>query len=231
MKGKILDYSIQNSSGIISGEDGNRYEFTNAEWKNDKAPKVNQRIDFEADGKNAKGIYLESLNIQLDTDGLKSKLTDVKNSEMLNNITSQGIQNKFGFILSLITVFALFFPIIETPFFGTAALIDGGMGKLLFVLLIVSAFLFYSGMQHIFVKICVSAIAIIVLFQFYDLFSALNSAVDMFGGNFFQLLRFGTPILILLTLILLYAGFKKGYKEAKKFKDDEKMSDKNPISR
>ena len=62
-----------------------------------------------------------------------------------------------------------------------------------------------------------------ILFQFYDLFSGLNSAGDMmnaFGGrrsssaNLFGLLRFGTPVLILLTLILTYAGFKKSYKEA-----------------
>ena len=223
MKGKILDYSIQNSSGVISGEDGNRYEFTNSEWKSDKAPKANQNVDFEADEKSAKGIYLESSSLQLDTDGIKSKFSDVKNSEMLNNITSQGVQNKFGFILSLITAFALFLPIIEIPFLGTGALIDGGIGKLLFVLLIISAFLFYSGMQHKFVKICVSAIAIIVLFQFYDLFSGLNSAGDMmnaFGSrrsrdiNLFGLLRFGTPILILLTLLLTYVGLKKSYKEA-----------------
>jgi hypothetical protein len=218
MKGKILDYSIQNSSGIISGEDGSRYEFTNAEWKSDKAPKANQNVDFEADEKNAKGIYLEVSSLQFDTDGLKSKFTDVKNSEVVGNITSQGVQNKFGFIVSLITALALFFPIIEIPWIGSGALIDGGMGKLLFVLLIISAFLFYSGMQHKFVKICVSAIAIIVLFQFYDLFSSLSSAGNMFGGrrgfNFFQLLRFGTPILILLTLILAYTGLKKNYKEA-----------------
>ena len=27
MKGRILDYSIQTNSGVISGADGNRYEF------------------------------------------------------------------------------------------------------------------------------------------------------------------------------------------------------------
>ena len=223
MKGKILDYSIQNSSGIISGEDGNRYEFSNSDWKSDKAPKVNQCVDFEAEEKNAKGIYLESSSLPFDTNGLKSKFADVKNSEMVDNITSQGVQNKFGFILSLITAFALFFPIIEIPFLGTSALIDGGIGKLLFVLLIVSASLFYTGMQHKFVKICVSTIAIIVLFQFYDLSSAINSTENMinaFGDrrssdmNLFRLLRFGTPVLILLTLILTYAGLKKNYKEA-----------------
>jgi len=59
MKGTILDYSIQNSSGLISGEDGKRYQFFNAEWKSDKAPKTNQKVDFEADDKIAKSIYLE----------------------------------------------------------------------------------------------------------------------------------------------------------------------------
>jgi hypothetical protein len=53
--------------------------------------------------------------LQFDTDGLKSKFDDVKNSEMLKSITAQGVQNKFGFILSLITALALFFPIIGIP--------------------------------------------------------------------------------------------------------------------
>jgi len=46
MTGKILDYSIADSKGIISAEDGNRYEFINSEWKSDKAPQVNQVVDF-----------------------------------------------------------------------------------------------------------------------------------------------------------------------------------------
>jgi hypothetical protein len=222
MKGKILDYSIQNSSGIISGEDGNRYEFSNTEWKSDKAPKVNQKVDFEIDDKIAKGIYLESSGLDFDTDTIKSKLSDAKNSEIAGNltaITSKGVQNKFGFILSVITILALFFPVIEIPFLGNGALIDGSMGKLLFILLVILAFLFYSGISHKFVKICVSIISIIVLFQFYDLISSLNSAGDMmsaFGSrsaNLFGLLRFGTPVLIVLTFILTYTGLKKSYKE------------------
>jgi len=222
MKGKILDYSIQNSSGIISGEDGNRYEFSNIEWKSDKAPKVNQKVDFETDDKTAKGIYLESSDLDFDTDAIKSKLSEAKNSEIAGNltaITEKGVQNKFGFILSIITALALFFPVIEIPYLGNGALIDGGMGKILFTLLVCSAFLFYSGMSHKFVKICVSAIAIIVLFQFYDLIASLNSAGDMMSaftgrrGDLFGFLKFGTPVLIVLTLILTYVGLKKNYKK------------------
>ena len=85
MKGKILDYSIQNSSGIISGEDGNRYEFSNTEWKSDKAPKTNQKVDFEADNKIAKGIYLESSNLDSDADAIKSKFSNVTDSNIVNN--------------------------------------------------------------------------------------------------------------------------------------------------
>ncbi len=33
MKGTILDFSIQNNNGIISGEDQKRYTFTGSEWK------------------------------------------------------------------------------------------------------------------------------------------------------------------------------------------------------
>ena len=59
MKGKILDYSIQNSSGVISGDDGKRYNFNSSEWKSDKNPTANQIVDFSIDEENATGIYLE----------------------------------------------------------------------------------------------------------------------------------------------------------------------------
>ena len=59
MKGKILDFSIQNSSGVISADDGQRYNFTTSEWKSDKSPVVNQVVDFAVEGQNATGIYVE----------------------------------------------------------------------------------------------------------------------------------------------------------------------------
>jgi TM2 domain-containing membrane protein YozV len=71
MKGKILDYSIQNGSGIISANDGNRYNFSNSEWKSDKSPSVNQIVDFSIDGENAIGVYLEA---NVSSDG-KSRIT------------------------------------------------------------------------------------------------------------------------------------------------------------
>lgn len=222
MKGKILDYSIQNSSGIISGDDGNRYEFLNVEWKSDKLPKINQKVDFIIDGNNAKGIYLENSSIQLDTNELKSKLSEIRNSEKVNSVISNGIQNKFGFIVSLIIGISLFFPIIKIPFLGEISLLDTGLGKLIFVLILILSFLFYSGMKRKFVKICALLVFVFMLFVFYDLILDLYQTGNMmnsFSGkqknsvNLFSLLSLGTYILIPSSFILLFAAFKSKYKE------------------
>jgi len=49
MKGQILDYSIQTNSGIISGDDQNRYNFTGAEWRGQRPPTRGDRVDFDID--------------------------------------------------------------------------------------------------------------------------------------------------------------------------------------
>ncbi len=46
MKGNILDFSIQTNTGIISGDDQNRYNFTGAEWRGQRPPTRGDRVDF-----------------------------------------------------------------------------------------------------------------------------------------------------------------------------------------
>jgi len=60
MKGKILDFSIQTSSGIITGDDNKRYQFSGSEWKEQSIPQRGINVDFDhtEDGK-AIGIYLD----------------------------------------------------------------------------------------------------------------------------------------------------------------------------
>lgn len=59
MKGQILDFSIQTNSGVISGEDGKRYPFSGAEWKDNKAPARGMTTDFDVDASNnAVQIYI-----------------------------------------------------------------------------------------------------------------------------------------------------------------------------
>ena len=60
MKGQILDVSIQSNTGVISGDDGNRYSFSGAAWNVSAAPRRGMRVDFDPDGSTAAGIYADS---------------------------------------------------------------------------------------------------------------------------------------------------------------------------
>lgn len=58
MQGNILEYNLQNSTGIISGDDGKRYTFKNTEWKSsDIHPAQGIKVDFSLEGDNATAIY------------------------------------------------------------------------------------------------------------------------------------------------------------------------------
>ena len=61
MKGQILDFSIQSNSGVISGDDQNRYHFTGASWRGQISPARGQKVDFTVDGTGqANDIYVYS---------------------------------------------------------------------------------------------------------------------------------------------------------------------------
>lgn len=59
MKGKILDFNEESRSGIISGDDDNRYNFEIKEWKGSQLPRAGNRVDFFANGDAAEAIYAE----------------------------------------------------------------------------------------------------------------------------------------------------------------------------
>jgi len=57
MQGTILEVSMQSSSGIISGEDGARYNFAFNQWRAQGIPNKGQRVDFMPQDQNATEIY------------------------------------------------------------------------------------------------------------------------------------------------------------------------------
>lgn len=59
MKGKVLDFSISENQGLISGDDGNRYTFIGKEWKSPTHPQAGGRVDFDAENKTAVGVYVD----------------------------------------------------------------------------------------------------------------------------------------------------------------------------
>ena len=58
MKGKILDFDIQSSEGVISADDGKRYTFSTKQWESsDISPEKNIEVDFTAEEQIAIEIY------------------------------------------------------------------------------------------------------------------------------------------------------------------------------
>ena len=57
MKGTILDFSIQTSTGVISGDDGNRYQFDGAQWHEKEPPVRGTAVDFDVQEGAAVAVY------------------------------------------------------------------------------------------------------------------------------------------------------------------------------
>jgi len=65
MRGKILSYNqeggLASGSGLISGDDGNRYPFVAADWStSNRLPKAGMTVDFVVEGETAKNIFLDT---------------------------------------------------------------------------------------------------------------------------------------------------------------------------
>ncbi|MDO4251170.1 MAG: TM2 domain-containing protein [Moraxella sp.] len=72
MKGKILGYNKESQTGVISAEDGKRYQFKSADWKSPQSPIANASVDFEISGESAIEIYkVGGSNINLEGVGQK----------------------------------------------------------------------------------------------------------------------------------------------------------------
>ena len=57
VKGHVLDFSVQANSGIISGDDNQRYTFTGADWMETDPPRKGMAVDFATAGDQATQIY------------------------------------------------------------------------------------------------------------------------------------------------------------------------------
>lgn len=73
-KGTVLDYSVKNNQGIISGDDGRRYIFDGDSWNLNKHPEKGIKIDFEVLEDRALSIY-EDLSHFPAQEAKKSKVT------------------------------------------------------------------------------------------------------------------------------------------------------------
>lgn len=57
LKGKILDFNSEDRTGLISGDDGNRYKVDIAHWKGNALPAQGTVVDFGVNGEYAEDVY------------------------------------------------------------------------------------------------------------------------------------------------------------------------------
>lgn len=74
MKGLVLDFSIQSGKGIITADNGCRYDFDGSQWKCPTPPVRGMAVDFEVSEDKAISIY-KSLNAGGSVAGSKNKVT------------------------------------------------------------------------------------------------------------------------------------------------------------
>lgn len=85
MQGKILDYNNEFKSGLIRGDDGNKYRFSVDDVKSATTPKVGAEVDFESSGDKAVEVYvLDQKTAQ--ASATKSEPTPTINPETQTNV-------------------------------------------------------------------------------------------------------------------------------------------------
>lgn len=133
MKGKVLDYSVQTNSGVISGGDGRHYSFTGANWKAPQSPAIGMNVDFQAGDGEATSIYAEiAATTATAVPGEKNKVTAGILAILLGGLGAHKfylgmtgpalvflLTNTIGFV---ITIFLAFIP---NYALGVIALIEG----------------------------------------------------------------------------------------------------------
>lgn len=75
MKGKILGFDAAAGTGAITGDDGQRYSFTTADFKSPGAAKPGDSVDFQGAAGAAKDIYVTAGGVNVDLSSLTSNAT------------------------------------------------------------------------------------------------------------------------------------------------------------
>ena len=57
MKGTLLEFSVQQNSGVIAAENGSRFSFPGAEWRGSQLPYPGLHVDFQEAGGTAVSVH------------------------------------------------------------------------------------------------------------------------------------------------------------------------------
>ena len=136
MKGRVLSYSVQDNSGIISGDDGNRYTFEGPQWREQDLPVQGAYVDFQiaADTDQAISIYLVREGAPATAPGGKNKVVAgilailfgvLGAHKFYLGYSGQGALMLVLFILGIALIFVFGIGLIVLLVIGIISLIEG----------------------------------------------------------------------------------------------------------
>jgi TM2 domain-containing membrane protein YozV len=129
MRGKIISYSDSDGRGIISGDDGNRYEFVRgALGGNVRSVRPGADVDFDVTGRQATDIFLLNSSAGTGQVGQKSKVAAGLLAILLGGL---GIHKFYlgytgaGVIMLLLFIFGFILLALPTVVISVIALVEG----------------------------------------------------------------------------------------------------------
>jgi hypothetical protein len=240
MEGKILDYNPEQQTGLIRGQDGNRYEFNISEFRSQGSIRIGQTVDFKTERENAIAIYVLKGNNLADAipisggDALKTigqKAGDIIGQQNTNKIIQSvqgGNQNPLGVAASAFAIITLFLPSIKQISNFKISLMGGGIGMVSLLLLLGLGYLFYTGAKRIQTKVLSGVTSGLLMTGLYDLFSPMrqvweqlkriqspfgSSSYSTQGTGFLDVVQIGFFAVLLAATAILFLAFKSNYKE------------------
>jgi phage shock protein PspC (stress-responsive transcriptional regulator) len=113
--GRVLDFNVASSTGLISGNDGVRYTFQAKEWRsNNVLPQSGVQVEFEANGYSALVIYVVSgasySAVKPGGSAVQDGFYRSSDNKLLGGVCA-GLAHKWGSNTVLIRIIALFVPI------------------------------------------------------------------------------------------------------------------------
>jgi hypothetical protein len=107
MKGRILGFSAEAGTGAISADDGRRYTFAIADWQAGQPVQTGMRVDFEAHGDIARGIYQDTGATAIDMGALAASPAVGKAKALLTGTISVPI--------AIVMLIACVMPVLSVP--------------------------------------------------------------------------------------------------------------------
>ncbi len=62
MKGRVVAFDWRTNDGVISGANGNSYNFTGQDWRSDRQPQLEMSVEFLPEDRYARNVYGSSIS-------------------------------------------------------------------------------------------------------------------------------------------------------------------------